>query len=101
MPAPRRRIGRRDVPQTATPSATSRRTARSGASPRSAPRADPARAGSSFLPMFGQKGRQIDRMPLQLFKKDQQPVIGHPLWIEDPVEMVTLVLNDPGVEALD
>ena len=52
-------------------------------------------------PSLGEKRRQIDRMPLQLFEKDEQPVIGHPLRVEDPVEVVAFVLDDPGVETLD
>jgi len=40
-------------------------------------------------------------MPLQLFKEDKQPVIGHPLRVKDPVEVIAFVLDDPGMEALD
>ena len=51
--------------------------------------------------MFGEKGRHIDRMPLQLFEKDEQPVIGHPLRVEDTIEVIAFMLDDAGMEALD
>jgi len=51
--------------------------------------------------VFGEKDRQIDRMPLQLFEKDEQPVIGHPLRVEDTVEVIAFMLDDAGMEALD
>jgi hypothetical protein len=40
-------------------------------------------------------------MPLQLFEEDEQPVIGHPLRVKDPVEVIAFVLDDPGMEAPD
>ena len=40
-------------------------------------------------------------MPLQLFEENEQPVIGHPLRVENPVEVITFVLDDTGMEALD
>jgi len=40
-------------------------------------------------------------VPLQLFEENEQPVVGHPLRIEDPVEVIAFVLDDPGMKALD
>ena len=39
-------------------------------------------------------------MALQLLDKDQQPMVGHALRIEDAVEVIAFVLDDAGVEAL-
>src|SRR4029077_17212040 len=101
MPAPRWPACRYAAPRRAMPGATSRRMGRAGASLRSAQRADPRRAGSSSGPVFGEKRRQIHRVALQLFEKSKQPVIGHPLRVQDAVEMVAFMLDDAGVEALD
>src|SRR6266850_2948847 len=83
------------------PDATSRRTPPRAASPRSAPRAGSRRAGSSCGSSFAEKSRQIDRVALQFLEEDEQPMIGHPLRVENPVEVIALVLHDPGVKALD
>ena len=48
----------------------------------------------------GEKRRQVDRVALQFFEEDEEAVVGHPLRIEDAVEVVAFVLDDPGVEAL-
>src|SRR5205085_10696490 len=89
------------VPPRAMPGATSRRTPPRAASPRSARRAGSRRAGSSCGSPFAEKSRQIDRVALQFLEEDEQPMIGHPLRVEDPVEVIALVLDDPGVKALD
>src|SRR5690349_2673915 len=100
-PGPPRPACRCAAQPPATPGATSRRTARRAASPRSARRAGSRRAGSSCRLLPGEKGGEIDRVTLQLLEKDEEPVIGHPLRIEDAVEMIAFVLNDPGVKAFD
>src|SRR5262249_3647170 len=71
------------------------------ASPRSVRHAGSRRAGSSYGAPLAEKGREIDGVPLQFLEEDEQPMIGHPLRVEDPVEMIALVLDDPGVKALD
>jgi hypothetical protein len=40
-------------------------------------------------------------VPLQLFEKNQQPVIRHPLRVEDAVEVIAFVLDNTGVKTLD
>src|ERR1700730_13872224 len=101
MPTLRRPACRSAAPRRAMPGATSRRTPPPAASPRSVPRAGSRRAGSSLSSSFAENGRQIDRVPLQFLEEDEQPMIGHPLRVENPVEVVALVLDDPGVKALD
>ena len=98
---PRRPACRSAAPPRAMPGATSRRRPHRAASPRSARSRWLRRAGSSCGSSLAEKGRQIDRVPLQLLEEDEQPMIGHPLRVEDPVEMIALVLHDPGVKALD
>src|SRR6266404_4156101 len=97
----RRPACRSAVPPRAMPRATSPRTPPRAASLRSARRAGSRRAGSSCGSSFAENGRQIDRVPLQFLEEDEQPEIGHPLRIENSVEMITLVLDHPGVKALD
>ena len=48
---------------------------------------------------LGEKGGEIDRMALQFLEENQEPVVGHPLRIENAVEMVAFVLHDAGVKA--
>src|SRR5437868_745616 len=83
------------------PSVTSRRRPPRAASPQSVPRAGSRRADSSRGSSFAENGRQIDRVPLQFLEEDEQPMIGHPLRVENPFEVIALVLDDPGVKALD
>ena len=90
------------APPRATPRATSRRTARPAASPRSALRAGSRRAGSSCRVRFSARNaaRSIG-WRCSSSTKDQQPMVGHPLRVEDAVEVVAFVLHDAGVKALD
>ena len=39
-------------------------------------------------------------MALQLFKKEQVPLVGEPLRIKDAVEVIAFMLHDAGVKAL-
>src|SRR5438552_18277508 len=101
MLALRRPASRSAAPPRARPGATSPRKPPRAGSPRSVPCAGSRRAGSSCGALFAEKGRQIDRVPLQFLEEDEQPVIGHPLRVEDPVDVIALVLDDPGVKPLD
>src|SRR5919198_3957560 len=40
-------------------------------------------------------------MPLQFLEINEEPVVRHPLRIQDPVEMIAFVLNNPGMKTLD
>src|SRR5258705_11039338 len=97
-PRLRRQARRSAAPPRATPHATSRRTEHRAASPRSARLAGSRRAGSSSRALLGEKGGKVDRVALQLLEKDQQAMVRHPLRVEDPVEVVAFVLDDPGVK---
>src|SRR5205814_10172050 len=46
-----------------------------------------------LLRVSRQRG-EVDRIALPLLDKHQQPVVGHPLRVEDAVEMVAFVLHD-------
>src|SRR5271169_4583950 len=94
---PRRSVCRSAAPPRATPRATSRRARRRAGSPRSAPPSPSRRTGSSSLPA-GEKGGKIDRMALQFFEEDEEPKIGYPPRVENPVEMVAFVLHDARVK---
>src|SRR5215475_11572722 len=83
------------------PGATSHQMPPRATSPRSALCAGSRRAGSSSGSVLDQKSGEIDRMPLQFLEVNEEPVVGHPLRIEDPVEMIAFVLNNPGMKALD
>src|SRR5215469_15155343 len=83
------------------PGATSRRTTPRATSLRSTPRVASRRAGSSCRRLRGEKGGEVDGMPLQLLEEDEQAMIGDPLRVEDAIEVIAFVLDDPRVEALD
>jgi hypothetical protein len=57
--------------------------------------------GSSSRSVLGEKSAEVDRVALQLFEKDQQSMIGHSLRVENPVEVITFVLDNSGVKSLD
>src|SRR6266404_1827086 len=100
-PRLRRQARRYAATPRAAPRETSRRTEHRAASPRSACRAGSRRAGSSSRSLLGEKGGEVDRVALQLLEKNQQPMVRHPLRVEDPVEVVAFVLDDPGVKPFD
>jgi hypothetical protein len=49
--------------------------------------------------LLGKKGGEIHRVALQLLQEHQKPVIGHPLRVENAVEVVAFMLHDAGVKA--
>src|SRR5271167_2154723 len=79
--------------------ATSRRTVLQAASPRATPYGGCRREGSSYRSGLGQKSREIDRVALELFEENQQTMVGQPLRVQNPLEVIAFVLNDAGVKA--
>src|ERR1700738_1829774 len=100
-PRLRRPARRSGAARRAAPRETSHRPERRAASPRSACRAGSRRAGSSSRSLHGEKSGEVDRVALQFLEKNQQPIVRHPLRVEDPVEGVAFVLDDPGVKPFD
>src|SRR5882762_3199047 len=53
------------------------------------------------MPSRRRHGGKIDRVTLPLIEEHEQARVGHPLRVENAVEMVAFVLHDAGVEAFD
>src|SRR6266702_4735819 len=77
---------------------SSRRTPHPAASPRSTARVRARQRGSSSDDLPIEERREIDRMTLQLLEKDEEAMVAHALRIEDAVEVVAFVLDDPGMK---
>ena len=55
----------------------------------------------SFRPGPLEKSGEIDRVALQLFEEEHVARVGHPLRVQNAVEMIAFVLDDAGVKAFD
>ena len=54
--------------------------------------------GASHVGLGGQEFGEVDRVALQFLEVDEEAVVGHPLRIEDAVEVVAFVLHDAGMK---